>query len=146
MGRAPVVDGDDWSKVVLAVIPVVGAVAKLLRGAVPGRRGRLVSDADLLAKLPPDSAAYERLLGHLDAEVGRIIQEEDRKRRDLAGVVLGVALLAGAAALAVSAWHSDGDVSPFLWAAAAVVALLGTVGLVQDATPRARDDAGRPIR
>jgi uncharacterized membrane protein len=140
------VDPDDWSKVVLAVIPVVGAVAKLLRGAVQGRRGRLVSDADLLAKLPPDSAAYERLLGHLDAEVARIIQEEDRKRRDLVGVVLGVALLAGAAALVVSAWHSDRDVSPFLWAAAAVVALLGTVGLVQDATPRARDDAGRPIK
>jgi uncharacterized membrane protein len=140
------VDPDDWSKVLLAAIPVVGAVAKLLRGAVPGRRGRLVSDADLLAKLPPDSAAYERLLGHLDAEVGRIIQEEDRKRRDLVGVVLGVALLAGAAALAVSAWYSDRDVAPFLWAAAAVVALLGTVGLVQDATPRARDDAGRPIK
>jgi hypothetical protein len=81
------VDADDWSKVVLAVIPVVGAVAKLLR-----------------------------------------------------------ALLAGAAALVVSAWRSDGDVSPFLWAAAAVVAILGTVGLVQDATPRARDDAGRPIK
>ena len=138
-------DPDDWSKVLLAAIPVVGAVAKLLLGAVPGRRGRLVSDADLLAKLPPDSAAYTRMLGHLDAEVARIIQEEDRKRRDLVGIVLGVALLAGAAALAVSAWHSDGDVSPFLWTAAAVVALLGTVGLVQDATPRARDDRGRPI-
>jgi hypothetical protein len=50
--RAPIVDPDDWSKVLLAAIPVVGAVAKLLRGAVPGRRGRLVSDADLLAKLP----------------------------------------------------------------------------------------------
>jgi hypothetical protein len=140
------VDPDDWSKVLLAAIPVVGAVAKLLRGAVQGRRGRLVSDADLLAKLPPDSAAYRRMLGHLDAEVARIIQEEDRKRRDLVGVVLGVALLAGAAALAVSAWYSDRDVSPFLWAAAVVVALLGTVGLVQDATPRARDDAGRPIK
>jgi uncharacterized membrane protein len=140
------VDPDDWSKVLLAAIPVVGAVAKLLRGAVPGRRGRLVSDADLLAKLPPDSAAYTRMLGHLDAEVARIIQEEDRKRRDLVGIVFGVALLAGAAALAVSAWYSDQDVSPFLWAAAAVVALLGTVGLVQDATPRARDDAGRPIK
>jgi len=32
----------------------------------------LVRDADLLAKLPPDSAAYERLLEHLDAKVGRI--------------------------------------------------------------------------
>ena len=62
-------DPDDWSKVLLAAIPVVGAVAKLLRGAVPGRRGRLVSDADLLAKLPRDSAAYDRLLGHLDDEV-----------------------------------------------------------------------------
>ncbi len=139
-------DPDDWSKVLLAAIPVVGAVAKLLRGAVPGRRGRLVSDADLLAKLPPDSAAYKRLVGHLDDEVAHIIEEEDRKRRDVVGVVLGVALLAGAAALAVSAWHSDRDVSPFLWAAAAVVALLGTVGLVQDATPRARDDSGRPIK
>ncbi|SDM63990.1 hypothetical protein SAMN05660642_02970 [Geodermatophilus siccatus] len=139
-------DPDDWSKVVLAAIPVVGAVAKLLRGAVPGRRGRLVSDADLLAKLPPDSDAYKRMLGHLDDEVACIIEEEDRRRRDVVGVVLGVALLAGAAALAVSAWHSDRDVSPFLWAAAAVVALLGTVGLVQDAMPQARDDAGRPIR
>jgi hypothetical protein len=37
-------------------------------------------------------------------------------------------------------------VAPFLWAAAAVVAILGTVGLVQDATPRARDDTGRPIK
>ena len=63
-------DSDDWSKVVLAAIPVVGAVAKFLRGAVKGRRGRLISDA----------------------------------------------------------------------------ALLGTVGLVQDATPRARDDRGRPIK
>jgi hypothetical protein len=139
------VDPDDWSKVVLAAIPVVGAVAKLLRGAVPGRRGRLVNDADLLAKLPPDSAAYKRMLAHLDAEVARIVEEEDRKRRDVVGVVLGVALLVGAAALAVSAWHSDRDLYPFLWAAAAVVALLGTVGLVQDATPRARDDRGRPI-
>ncbi len=136
---------DDWSKVVLAAIPVVGAVAKQLRGTVRGRRGRLVSDAELLAKLPPDSAAYERMLGHLDEEVAHIIEDEDHKRRDVVGVVLGVALLAGAVALVVSAWHSDGDVSPFLWAAAAVVALLGTVGLVQDATPRARDDAGRPI-
>ncbi len=139
-------DPDDWSKVLLAAIPVVGAVAKLLRGAVQGRRGRLVSDADLLAKLPPDSDAYKRMLGHLDDEVARIIQEEDGKRRDLVGVLLGVALLAGAAALAVSAWHSDRDLYPFLWAAAAVVALLGTVGLVQDATPRARDDRGRPIK
>ena len=139
-------EADDWSKVVLAVIPVVGAVAKVLRGAVRGRRGRLSSDADLLAKLPPDSAAYKRMLGHLDEEVGRIIEEEDRKRRDVVGVVLGVALLAGAAALVVSAWHSDRDVSPFLWAAAAVVAIVGTVGLVQDAIPRTRDDAGRPIR
>ncbi len=138
-------DPDDWSKVVLAAIPVVGAVAKVLRGAVQGRRGRLVSDAELLAKLPPDSAAYERMLGHLDAEVARIIDEEDRKRRDLVGVVLGVALLAGAVALVVSAWRSDGDVAPFLWAAAAVVAILGTVGLVQDVIPRARDDTGRPI-
>ena len=138
-------DPDDWSKVVLAAIPVVGAVAKVLRGAVQGRRGRLVSDAELLAKLPPDSAAYERMLGHLDAEVARIIDEEDRKRRDLVGVVLGVALLAGAVALVVSAWRSDGAVAPYLWAAAAVVAVLGTVGLVQDAMPRARDDAGRPI-
>ena len=138
-------DPDDWSKVVLAAIPVVGAVAKVLGGAVKGRRGRLVSDAELLAKLPPDSAAYERMLGHLDAEVARIIDEEDRKRRDLVGVVLGVALLAGAAALVVSAWRSDGDVAPFLWAAAAVVAILGTVGLVQDVIPRARDDTGRPI-
>ncbi len=138
-------DADDWSKVVLAAIPVVGAVAKVLRGAVQGRRGRLVSDAELLAKLPPDSAAYERMLGHLDAEVARIIDEEDRKRRDLVGVVLGVALLAGAVALVVSAWRSDGDVAPFLWAAAAVVAILGTVGLVQDVIPRARDDTGRPI-
>ncbi len=139
-------DADDWSKVVLAAIPVVGAVAKVLRGAVGGRRGRLVNDADLLAKLPPGSAAYERMLGHLDEEVARIIEEEDRKRRDVVGVVLGLALLAGAAALVVSAWRSDGDVSPFLWAAAAVVAVLGTVGLVQDAMLRARDDAGRPIR
>ena len=138
-------DPDDWSKVVLAAIPMVGAVAKLLRGAVKSRRGRFVSDADLLAKLPPDSAAYKRMLGHLDEEVARIIEEEDRKRRDVVGVVLGVALLAGAAALAVSAWRSDRDLSPFLWAAAAVVALLGTVGLVQDAIPRARDDTGRPI-
>ena len=138
-------DPDDWSKVVLAAIPVVGAVAKQLRGTVRGRRGRLVSDVELLAKLPPDSAAYERMLGHLDEEVAHIIEDEDRKRRDVVGVVLGVALLAGAVALVVSAWHSDGDVAPFLWAAAAVVALLGTVGLVQDATPRARDDAGRPI-
>ena len=138
-------DPDDWSKVVLAAIPVVGAVAKSLRGAVKGRRGQLISDAALLAKLPPDSAAYKRLLGHLDEEVARIIDEEDRKRRDVVGVVLGVALLAGAAALVVSAWRSDGDVSPFLWAAAAVVAFLGTVGLVQDAIPRARDDRGRPI-
>ena len=137
---------DDWSKVVLAVIPVVGAVAKVLRGAVRGRRGRLSSDADLLAKLPSDSAAYTRMLGHLDQEIARIIEEEDRKRRNLAGVVLGVALLAGAAALVVSAWRSDGDVAPFLWAAAAVVAILGTVGLVQDATPRTRDDNGRPIK
>ncbi|WP_448607823.1 hypothetical protein [Geodermatophilus sp. URMC 60] len=139
-------DPDDWSKVVLAAIPVVGAVAKLLRSAVQGRRGRLVGDADLLAKLPPDSAAYKRMLGHLDDEVARIIEDEDRKRRDVVGIVLGVALLAGAAALTISAWRSDGDVSPFLWAAAAVVAILGTVGLVQDATPRARDDAGRPIK
>jgi hypothetical protein len=140
------VDPDDWSKVALAAIPVVGAVAKLLRGAVKGRRGRLISDADLLAKLPPDSAAYKRMLGHLDEEVARIIEEEDRKRRDVVGVVLGVALLAGAAALVVSAWRSDRDLSPFLWAAAAVVAFLGTVGLVQDAIPRARDDSGRPIK
>ena len=139
-------DPDDWSKVVLAAIPVVGAVAKVLGGAVKGRRGRLVSDAELLAKLPPDSAAYERMLGHLDEEVAHIIDEEDRKRRNLVGVVLGVALLAGAAALVVSAWRSDGDVAPFLWAAATVVAILGTVGLVQDATPRARDDTGRPIK
>ena len=139
-------DPDDWSKVVLAAIPVVGAVAKVLRGAVQGRRGRLVSDAALLAKLPVDSAAYERLLGHLDEEVARIIDEEDRRRRNLVGVVLGVALLAGAAALVVSAWRSDRDVAPFLWAAAAVVAFLGTVGLVQDAIPRARDDTGRPIK
>ena len=139
-------DADDWSKVVLAAIAVVGAVAKLLRGTVQGRRGRLVSDADLLAKLPPDSAAYKRLVGHLDDEVAHIIEEEDRKRRDVVGVVLGVALLVGAAALAVSAWHSDRDLYPFLWAAAAVVALLGTVSLVQDATPRARDDRGRPIK
>ena len=139
-------DPDDWSKVVLAAIPVVGAVAKVLGGAVKGRRGRLVSDAELLAKLPPDSAAYERMLGHLDAEVAHIIDEEDRKRRNLVGVVLGVALLAGAAALVVSAWRSDGDVAPFLWAAAAVGAFLGTVGLVQDATPRVRYDTGRPIK
>ncbi len=138
-------DPDDWSKVVLAAIPVVGAVAKVLRGAVQGRRGRLVSDAELLAKLPPDSAAYKRMLGHLDEEVTRIVAEEDRERRNLVGVALGVALLAGAAALVVAAWRSDGDVAPFLWAAAAVVAFLGTVGLVQDATPRARDDTGRPI-
>ena len=138
-------DADDWSKVVLAAIPVVGAVAKQLRGTVQGRRGRLVSDAELLAKLPPDSAAYTRMLGHLDEEVAHVIEDEDRKRRDAVGVVLGVALLAGATALVVSAWRSDGDVAPFLWAAAAVVAFLGTVGLVQDATPRARDDAGRPI-
>ena len=139
-------DPDDWSKVLLAVIPVVGAVAKLLRGAVQGRRGRLVSDADLLAKLPPDSAAYKRMLAHLDAEVAHIVEEEDRKQRDVVGVVLCLALLAGAAALVVSAWRSAGDVSPYLWAAATVVALLGTVGLVQDATPRARDDSGRPIK
>ncbi len=139
-------EADDWSKVVLAVIPVVGAVAKLLRSAVQGRRGRLVGDADLLAKLPPDSAAYKRMLGHLDDEVARIIEDEDGKRRDVVGIVLGVALLAGAAALTISAWRSDGDVSPFLWAAAAVVAIVGTVGLVQDAIPRTRDDAGRPIR
>ena len=105
----------------------------------------MVCDADLLAKLPPDSAAYERMLAHLDAEVARIVEDEDRKRRDVVGIVLGVALLVGAAALAVSAWHSARDLYPFLWAAAAVVALLGTVGLVQDATPRARDDSGRPI-
>jgi uncharacterized membrane protein len=139
------VDPDDWSKVVLAAIPVVGAVAKQLRGTVRGRRGRLVSDAELLAKLPPDSAAYTRMLGHLDQEVAHVIADEDRKRRDVVGVVLGVALLAGATALVISAWRSDGDVAPFLWAAAVVVAFLGTVGLVQDATPRARDDAGRPI-
>jgi hypothetical protein len=60
--------------------------------------------------------------------------------------MLGVALLAGAAALVVSAWHSDRDLSPFLWAAAAVVAFLGTMGLVQDAIPRTRDDIGRPIK
>jgi hypothetical protein len=85
------------------------------------------------------------MLGHLDEEVARIVDEEDRERRNLVGVALGVALLAGAAALVVAAWRSDGDVAPFLWAAAAVVAFLGTVGLVQDATPRARDDTGRPI-
>ena len=50
-------DPDDWSKVLLAAIPVVGAVAKLLRGAVQGRRGRLVSDADLLA--PCDEPGHE---------------------------------------------------------------------------------------
>src|SRR3712207_9098708 len=65
--RALVVDADDWSKVVLAVIPVVGAVAKLLRGAVQGRRGRLVDDADLLAKLPPDSARSEEHTSELQS-------------------------------------------------------------------------------
>src|ERR671920_1096888 len=105
-----------------------------------GRRGRLVSDAELLAKLPLDSPAYERMLGHLDEEVAHVIEDEDRKRRDVVGVVLGVALLAGATALVVSAWRSDGDVAPYLWAAAAVGAGLGALGAVQDAMPRGRGD------
>jgi hypothetical protein len=136
----------DASKVLLAVLPVIGAVAKLLSGATLGRRGRLTANADLLAKLPKGSQAYEAVLAQLGNDAALLVQEERRPRRNVVGIVLSVGFVVIAAGVALAAAATGSPMSWFLWAAAVLVAFFGVVGLMQDAVRRERDDKGRPIR
>jgi hypothetical protein len=135
-----------WSwvtPVVVSTIGVAGSWVQVRRGR-PKRRDLLKQDLKLYRQLPEDSSARGKLLEHIDAEIIRIISDDEEKRRDPTGIGLGIFFLLVAIGLLVAAIHQGG----WWWwllIPAFITGLLGAVGLAQDAVPRKRDDRGRAL-
>ncbi|MEU2788787.1 hypothetical protein [Streptomyces sp. NPDC007100] len=129
--------------IIVAVITIVGGLAQARRKR-PMTREILRQDVELLSLLPDDSDGKQILRKHVDATVRKIVEEEDQQTRDFAGSCLAVGLLIVAAFL-LAVCFSRGGAWWWLSLPAAVIGLLGSFGLGQDAVPRRRDARGRPL-
>ncbi|MFQ6197821.1 hypothetical protein [Streptomyces sp. NPDC000405] len=132
------------------IAPVVVAAMTVLGGLWQARRKRPMTreivkqDAELLALLPEDSEAKRILQQHIDDTVRKIVEDEDRRTRDGVGSCAAVVFLVVAIALLAVSAGRGGDWW-WLGVPAALIGLLGGVGLAQDAVPRRRDARGRPL-
>ncbi|MGI9194587.1 MAG: hypothetical protein ACR2FO_08805 [Actinomycetota bacterium] len=135
----------DWNRALVAiasVASVVGVVREIARSTRRHRRRDwIIKDLDILKLLPDASEARPRLEAHINREVMQLVDDEEQKRRDPFGIVLAVIFIALAAWTAFLAYQGSHG-----WLVAAVpLALLGVVGLAQDAVPRKRNEKGRPL-
>jgi hypothetical protein len=132
-------------------VGIAGAVVVAARrwfsvsAALDTLRQDIGRNLDLHDRLPHDCGARQQLLSHIENQVELLIaQEQIEKRVDVRGIVLGLLLLAGAAALAYRIVATDW--SGGWWAAVILLATIGAVGFAQDVVPQERDERGRPVR
>ena len=90
----------DWETVLRALPLIVGAIVSLykLRDVNPRLRSTLKSDAEILEKLDPNSAAYKSLKQSIEARVTRLSAEprkewKEWKKWNRSEVALGVVFL-----------------------------------------------------
>ncbi|MCF2531314.1 hypothetical protein [Yinghuangia soli] len=133
----------------LVLVPAAIAVAALLSGFLnhqyrqPRGRHKVKMDLEILGLLPKDSGIRTKLLGHIDATIKGIIEVEDSRRRDWQGIWLAVVFLVTSGSLFYGASENDGD---WWWlASGAIVAFVGTMGLLVSGPKRQRDIGGSPI-
>lgn len=108
-----------------------------------GRRSALLRNLDVYGRLP-DSDLRTRLLDHIHKQVAALIEDEDERRRDPAGIVLGLVFVAFGTWLLLYGFGRE----TWQWAFVVpgfVVLLLGSYGFVADSTRRKRDERGRVI-
>ncbi|MFI9026535.1 hypothetical protein [Streptomyces sp. NPDC053560] len=113
------------------------------RRSEPHGRERVKADLELLALLPEDSEMAPALRRHIEESLQKMIEVEDRKRREPVGVVLGLLFIAIAIGLLVVG-YVNGGAYWWLAAPAAVIGTFGSAGLAQDVTKQTRDERGRP--
>ena len=125
------------ASVVAAVVAVRRAVAGLLESR-PARRSTLKADADLLAKLPKDSAAYHILARSIDERIteqypsrehpSRSASQKPMREKRWANIVMGSLI-----ALGFGAWTAylvrDGFTP---WALLTGFFVLGGLGFIRD--------------
>ncbi|MFJ3494838.1 hypothetical protein ACIPPJ_14750 [Streptomyces sp. NPDC086091] len=136
----------DWGAFASVGVAVVGVGGVMIerRRREPRGRERIKTDLELLELLPQDSSVIPVLRSHIEDSIKQIIEVEDKKRRDPAGVVLAIAFILIAASL-FAASFINGGLYWWLTVPGAVTGIFGLVGLAQDATKRNRDERGRPI-
>lgn len=131
---------DTASKIALATLPVLAAVAQFLRISF-GRRAQLKRDIELLAYLPPGSSAHDCLLKHVDKSLRHLIIERRRRILDPAGLGLTLAYLAVAALMAAQALRGEGW---GWWVGTSFFVFVGLGGLVDTFTNDEQADSGSP--
>ncbi|GAA2796423.1 hypothetical protein [Crossiella cryophila] len=140
----PEMDWDTWSKILVGVFGAIAAGLKLweMHRARSARLNELKTMLEIAGSLPADSAAKMLVTRHVEASLTSFVSEEQTKRRDPTGIVLGVAFIGGGSWLAYTALTSSG----WWWFLAAPVLAIGLAGFTQDVTRRERDARGRPVR
>ena len=126
--------------------PVVAAVAQGLRsryGTTPARR-QLHRDLALYGELPEAGRARGLLQVHIEKSVEQLLQDESTKRRDpngigIAGLFLVLATLFTYEAIVAGSWAWS------WWVGAAVLWLIGGVGLGISLKRVERDERGRAL-
>ncbi|HMG45514.1 MAG TPA: hypothetical protein VK611_29545 [Acidimicrobiales bacterium] len=140
----------DWSAVGQAAagtVTVAAAAWRWLGGGVSSdsRRRGIHRNLELYAQLPEDFGSRDALARDIDRQVGLLISElQVEKRVDPIGIWLGLAFVAGAGAIVYRILAVDW--TGWWWWVVASLALVGVVGLSQDAIPRERDERGRVIK
>lgn len=106
-------------------------------------RERLLQDIQIRDALSTGSEARDAMDAQVHESVLKLTGADD-KRRDPAGIVIGVALVFAGIGIGVAAIRTGGPWWVLL-APAGVGLVLGITGLVQDGTRRVRDEQGRPV-
>ena len=135
-----------WQAVVGAIVGTgAAAVATTLTivrewSARGGETARIKQRIELLNGLPADSPARARLLEHIEAAVLSLVDREETATRDLQGIVIGVALLAGGVAIALALAYRW-----WTWTLGAFVGGMGVYGLSLSLGKAQRDSRGNRI-
>lgn len=106
-------------------------------------RERLLQDIQIRDALRAGSEARTAMDAQVRESVLKLTGADD-KRRDPAGIVVGVALVLAGIGIGVAAIRNGGPWWVLL-APAGVGLVLGITGLVQDGIRRVRDEQGRPV-
>lgn len=137
----------DWVGIARAAstaLPAIAALAGLSRG--PGRlRANLKHDAEILAKLPPDSSAYAALLRLVEAQVARMAKLETEATRHWSMFVVALLVTPLLGWLTIWLVQTATWWSILLAAPVGLLAIVFVYGIFETAQKVPRDSKGKRI-